>query len=284
MPLDPTQAIGAARSPITSSWRPTDVILYHLGLGAGVDRATDPRELEYTYEENLKVLPTFAVVQGLQAIPDPNSFPGVDIDLTRMLHAEHEIVLHQPIEPSGTAVSTARVTDIWDKGKNALMVVEVSSVDSSGAPLFTNRLTALFRGEGGFGAAQGPASPSDAPERPADAVVETRTQPHQALIYRLSGDPNPLHIDPKVAAAAGFERPILHGLCSYGMACKAVVDELLDGDVSRVTGYRARFAGVVMPGDTLSTAMWKEGNKILLATQNTDQGRGALSHATIEVS
>lgn len=284
MPIDPEQAMGAACGSVTSSWNPEDVILYHLGIGAGIEHPTAPGELRYTYEENLKVLPTFAVVPALKAIPNPNSLPGVRIDVTRMLHAEHEIIVHRPIQPTGTATSTARVADIWDKGKNALMVIEVRSVDEDGSPLFTNRLTMFLRGEGGFGGTAAPASQDQAPQRPPDVVAESQTLAHQSLIYRLSGDLNPLHADPDVAAAAGFDQPILHGLCSYGVACKAVVDEVLGGDVARVTAYRARFAGVVMPGETLLTSMWTEDKRVLLSTASGAERRSALSHAVIETA
>lgn len=284
MSIDPQQALGATCTPVTTSWGPDDVILYHLGLGAGVDRPTEAEELEYTYEKNLKVLPTFAVVPALRAVPDPNSLPGVDIDLTRMLHAEHEVVLHGPIQPSGTAVSTVRVSDIWDKGEHALMVLEIRSADGDGKPLFTNRLTMFLRGEGGFGGYSAPAAPQDVPGRLEDAVLDSRTLSHQALIYRLSGDPNPLHAEPEVARAAGFSRPILHGLCGYGMVCKAVVDGVLGGDVQRVTAYRARFAGVVLPGDMLSTSVWQEDKRVLLSVRNADQDSIALSHAAIDTA
>ena len=171
-------------------------------------------------------------------------------------------------------------TDVFDKGKGALVVTEaVTSQD--GEPLFTNRFKAFIRGEGGFGGEGGPPPGNDAPDREPDAVVESTTFPQQALLYRLSGDKNPLHADPEFSKLGGFDVPILHGLCSFGIVCKAVVDELLDGDVSKVTGYSARFAGVVFPGDTIVTKMWNENGTILVAAENKERETPVITNAAI---
>lgn len=283
MAIDPAQALDASATPVTMSWQPRDVIIYHLGLGAGYQWPTDARELSYAYEPRLKVLPTFAVVPALRAVPLPNSLPGVEINLARMLAGGHELIIHRAIPVGGEVTSTARVAELWDKGSNAVMVMEVQSVDNEGELLFTNRLTMFLRGEGGFGGPSGPSTAVDAPARVPDHVVKTPTLPHQALIYRLSGDWNPLHADPEVAAAAGFDTPILHGLCSYGIAAKAVVDEVLDGEVERVASFKARFAGVVTPGETLVTEMWREDNRIVLSMSVAERTSAVLSNAEIEL-
>lgn len=283
MPINPEQALGASAAPVAMSWQPRDVIIYHLGLGAGYQCPTDQRELSYAYERRLKVLPTFAVVPALRAVPMPNSLPGVDINLARMLAGGHELVVHKAVPASCEVTSTARVTELWDKGSNAVMVMEVQSVDNEGELLFTNRLTMFMRGEGGFGGPSGPSNTVDAPTRAPDHVVKTPTLPHQALIYRLSGDWNPLHADPDVAAAAGFNAPILHGLCSYGIAAKAVVDEILDGDVERIASFKARFAGVVTPGQTLLTSIWREDNRVILSMSIAGGTSLVLSNAAMEL-
>jgi acyl dehydratase len=156
--------------------------------------------------------------------------------------------------------------------------------DLDGAPLWTNTSSIFARGEGGFGGDRGPSGPGAPPERAPDAEITTRTLPQQALWYRLLGDRNPLHSDPAFAAAAGFPRPILHGLCTYGLVCKAVVDALLDGDVARVMSYEVRFAGVVYPGETLRTSVWQEGDRLVLATTVDERGGApALSGAELVV-
>jgi acyl dehydratase len=263
MPIDPEKALGARAEPVETRWRANDVILYHLGLGAGRERPTDPGELRYTYEKNLTVLPTFAVVPGLCAVPDPNSLPGIDVDLTRLLHAEHQVLVARPISTAGKLTSTTRVAEVWDKGKDALVVLEVASADEAGEVQFTNRLTMFLRGEGGFGGPPAPASKVPMPERAPDHLLVSPTHPAQALLYRLSGDPNPLHVDPPFAVKAGFDTPILHGLCSFGMVCKAIVDAALGGGTDRVAAFRARFSGVVLPGDVLTTAAWHEEGRIM---------------------
>lgn len=281
MPIDPEKALGAQSAPVPTSWRETDVILYHLGLGAGRERPTDPAELRYVYERDLAVLPTFAVVPGLRAVGDPNEFPGIDFELSRLLHAEHEVRLERPLSPRGSLTSTNRVAEVWDKGKHALVVLEVVSADADGTVHFTNRLTMFLRGEGGFGGEPGPDTTVAPPERVPDHTLTSGTDPAQALLYRLSGDLNPLHADPAFAARAGFDAPILHGLCSYGVVGKAIIDAVLDGAVERVAAFRARFSGVVIPGDTLTTSVWAEPGRIVFTAAVGD--RTVLSHGVLEL-
>ena len=168
---------------------------------------------------------------------------GLSFNPMMLLHGEQEIELSGPIPSQAKVDNTAKVSGVYDKGKGALVVVEAQTNDESGRPLFVNRFAAFLRGEGGFGGEPGPAPGNEPPARDPDHVVESPTLPQQALLYRLSGDKNPLHIDPSFAQLGGFDRPILHGLCSYGIVCKAVVDTALGGDVGAVAGYRARFSG-----------------------------------------
>ncbi|RVW06607.1 MaoC/PaaZ C-terminal domain-containing protein [Rhodococcus spongiicola] len=266
MPIDPSIAIGAELPGQEFSWTPSDVQLYHLGIGAG-GRPLDPQELRYLDDAKPQVLPTFAtVVANIHATEAPRvSFPGVEIDLAKVVHGSQEVTVHQPIPASGSARTTTRIAEVWDKGKAAVIVQESSTVTLDGSPLWTARSSIFARGEGGFGGERGPSQSVELPDRAPDAEVISQVLPQQALLYRMCGDRNPLHSDPDFASAAGFPAPILHGLCTYGIVCKAATDTVLDGDANRVKGFRARFAGVVFPGETLRTRIWREGSELLLS-------------------
>lgn len=280
MPIDPKKALGAELGEGRYAWNRDDVILYHLGVGAGVP-ATDPGELEYTYEKNLKVLPSFGVIPVFGAMGGLGSVEGLSFNFAMLLHGEQDITLHQPIPPEAKVVNKGRVAELWDKGKACLCVLEVETTLESGEPLFTNRFSLFLRGEGGFGGEPGPKAGHDKPERKPDGVIETPTLPQQALIYRLSGDKNPLHADPDFAKMAGFDKPIIHGLCSFGIVCKAIVDEVLGGDVTKVARYQVRFRGVGFPGETYLTSYWKEGDKIIIEASSKERGEVVISNAAI---
>ncbi|MEE2035098.1 MaoC/PaaZ C-terminal domain-containing protein [Rhodococcus chondri] len=288
MPIDVSAALSAAPTVREAAWTERDVILYHLGLGAGAD-SLDPAELGWVYEKNLRVLPTFAMVAGQGVSSGAPSragmnLPGIDIDLRKILHGGQSLTEHAPIPASGTATISSRVADVWDKGKAAVIVLEQSAGDADGNPLWTTGMQIWARGEGGFGGEPGPEVTAAMPDREADKVLVSTTDPRQALVYRLSGDLNPLHADPSFAQMAGFDRPILHGLASYGIVCKAVVDGVLDGDPSRIKSFSARFAGSLYPGETIETAVWREGDTLtLLATCPERDGQAVLTHATVEV-
>ncbi len=281
MPINPDLALAAP--PIVSefSWGPDDVILYHLGIGAGIGRATEPAELEYLFEVGLKVLPSFGVVPPFSAMLSLNGFPGIDINMMMVLHGEQEIRVHRPIPTEASVTNSARIVGLHDKGKAAILDVEVDTRLADGTPLFTNLFSIFARGEGGFGGAAGATTTIEVPGRPPDMEVRSSTLSHQALLYRLSGDKNPLHADPTFARMAGFETPILHGLCSFGIVCKAVVDGLLEGDVTRVTNYRTRFAGVVHPGETVVTTAWRTGDGIVVSATTEERREPVLSNCLI---
>lgn len=288
MPIDVSAALSAAPTLREVAWTERDVILYHLGLGAGVN-SLDPAELGWVYEKGLRVLPTFAMVagQGISAgrsEPAAMTMPGIDIDLHKVLHGGQSLTLHAPIPASGSATLSSRVANVWDKGKAAVVVLEQSAVDPDGNPLWTNAMQIWARGEGGFGGEGGPDVSNAVPERDADKVLVSPTSTQQALVYRLSGDLNPLHADPAFAKAAGFDQPILHGLASYGVVCKAVVDSVLDGDPTRVQSFSVRFAGSLYPGETIETSVWRDGETLtLLATCPERDGGPVLTHATMEI-
>ena len=273
MPIDLASALGAELQPVEFSWTSTDVQLYHLALGAGSD-PMDARELRYLTDGTPQVLPTFSSVAATFHMTEPPrvSFPGIDIELGRVLHASEAVTVHAPLPPSGSARAITRITDIWDKGKAAVIVNETEVTDPHGAPLWSTRRSIFARGEGGFGGERGPSTSVETPGRAPDFEVDIPVLPQQALLYRLCGDRNPLHSDPGFAAAAGFPRPILHGLCTYGMACKALVDTVLGGDAARVGSYGARFAGVVFPGETIRAKVWHEGERYVGVVTAPDRG------------
>lgn len=284
MPIDVEAALASELPALNFAWDEDRVILYQLGLGAG-SPPTDPRELSYTYEGNLAVLPSFGTIAASTSMLSITSARGVDINWALMLHGEQDLELERPIPRSGEVVSRPRIAHIYDKGRAALMVVEVTSTDRrTGELLFTNRSSLFIRGEGGWGGDPGPKASNQAPAREPDHVVRSPTLPQQALLYRLSGDKNPLHADPAFAALGGFDRPILHGLCTYGIVCKTAVDAVLGGDPGRARRYQARFAGVVFPGETVVTRIWVEEDKVLLEASVEERDATVLSNAAMWVS
>jgi acyl dehydratase len=285
VPIDPSVAIGADLGDVTFSWTASDVLLYHLALGAGVE-PTNTRELRYAYEQDLQVLPTFATVAvNLRLFEPPAvSFPGVEIDLAKVLHGKQEVVAHRPIPVNGKAVARSRIVDVFDKGKAAVVVQETAVTGSDGSPLWTSWSSLFARGEGGFGGERGPSDKVEAPSRQPDAMIDTPTLPQQALLYRLCGDRNPLHADPGFARSAGFDTPILHGLCTYGIVAKAVTDTFLDGDARQVGTFSAKFSGIVFPGETLRTRVWRDEGQLIVATTSLDRNEApVLSDAVVVV-
>jgi acyl dehydratase len=280
MPIDPDKALGAALPSASFVWDADDVILYHLGVGAG-GPALDERELRYTFERDLVVLPSFGVIPSFPVASSLADAPGMDFDLALRLHGEQDIELHAVLPISASVVTTGKIAALYDKGKAAVAVVECETRDDAGSLLCVNRFTSFLRGAGGFGGDAGPRSTVMRAERDPDAVVDSPTLPQQALLYRLSGDKNPLHADPSYARVAGFVRPILHGLATYGIVLKAVVDRMLDGDTSRVARYRARFSGVVFPGETVRTSIWRDGDDLLVEVTTADRGEPVLSQTVV---
>ncbi|WP_405167573.1 MaoC/PaaZ C-terminal domain-containing protein [Nocardia sp. NBC_01499] len=272
MPIDPKVALGAELPSREFAWTPSDVQLYQLGLGAGT-RLTDLAELRYLDDRAPQVLPTFATVAPTlhETEPPRVKFPGIDIDLAKVVHGHQEVEVHRPIPAAGKATSTGRIAELWDKGSAAVVVQEQTVTGSDGEPLWTARSSIFARGEGGFGGERGPSTKSELPDRAPDFDVTTPTLPQQALLYRMCGDRNPLHSDPEFARAAGFPAPILHGLCTYGIVCKTATDTVLGSDTSRITGFRARFAGVLYPGETIRTRIWRQDNELTIAATVVDR-------------
>src|SRR5690625_2554454 len=264
MPIDLDTALGAEFGATEFSWSATNVQLYNLALGAGAD-PMDRRELSYVVDPTPQVLPTFGCVAASfnDVAPPQVSWPGIEIDLAKILHASEKVSVPAPLPPSGSARAVSRIVGVWDKGKAAVVDLQTTVTATDGTELWTQQRSIFARGEGGFGGERGPSGPGGPPDRAPDHQVDIPVLPQQALIYRLCGDRNPLHSDPDFAAAAGFDQPILHGLCTYGMTCKALVDAALDGDTAAVGSFGARFAGVVCPGETLRVHAWSQDDRLL---------------------
>ncbi|AOY95643.1 3-alpha,7-alpha,12-alpha-trihydroxy-5-beta-cholest-24-enoyl-CoA hydratase [Cupriavidus sp. USMAA2-4] len=259
MALDYARIKHWAFPEIRQSYAAKDSIFYALGLGLGED-PVDARQLRYVYEDGLKAFPTQAVVLAYPGFWMQN--PETGIDWVKVVHGEQRLRLHRPLPAAGTVRARAHVSHVIDKGagKGALVITERTLVDdATGEALATLAQTTFCRADGGFGQGDTPPEPLPAvPERAPDAVREIAILPQAALLYRLNADPNPLHADPAVARAAGFERPILHGLCTYGVAARALLDAFADGDGDRLAELNVRFSRPVFPGETLQVRMWRE--------------------------
>jgi acyl dehydratase len=258
------EAVGSTSEPMERSWDHKDALLYALGVGAG---ALDPTgfELDFTTENSIgvtqRVLPTFATIVGQGG----RVMAGLgDIDFTQLVHGEQVIELHGEIPSAGKVQVATTVVGVYDKGSGGLVVMESEATDTeSGKPAFTTRTGLFIRGAGGFGGPRGPEGDEESalaaepvPNREADEQVSYATRTDQALLYRLSGDRNPLHSDPAFAKMAGFDRPILHGLCTYGFTGRGLLHLVCGSDPSRFGSMRARFSRPTMPGDTLTISVW----------------------------
>jgi acyl dehydratase len=251
--LDPS-AVGWESPPRETSWRSQDCLLYALGVGAG------PDDLAFVTENSIGVehraLPTMPVV--LAAFGDEVWQAMGTFSWAMMVHGSQAVALHRPVPIEGRVVTTHRLAGMWDKGKAAVVDVESNAVDADGgAAMFTLRTSLFIRGEGGWGGDRGPTAVNPIPDRAPDHEIRDRVQPNQALIYRLSGDRNPLHSDPAFARKAGFDQPILHGLCTYGFTGRALLRALCEDDPDRFGGMSGRFASPALPGDELAVRIWE---------------------------
>jgi acyl dehydratase len=270
---------------VTQAYTEKDAILYALGVGLGRD-PSDENELPFVYEKSLKVLPTFAAVLGWPGFWVRDLDTG--IDWVKVVAGEQGLVLHRPLAPRGSVIGRTRVTEIIDKGagKGALVYSERELIDgASGEKIASVTQTTFCRGDGGFG---GPARAAPAvhpiPARAPDLVCDRATRPEAALIYRLSGDPNPLHVDPAVARAAGFPRPILHGLASFGIACHGILKCLCDRDPGRLKSISGRYSAPVFPGETIRTEMWRDGPIVSFRARVVERDVIALNNGRCELT
>ena len=289
--IDVDAALGYQFPELTSSYDERDLALYALGVGAAKD-PTNEADLQLVYElhgKGMKALGTYAVIPALNTMfkfgKEGKSAPGLSYGLDRVLHGEQYTEVMRPLPRSAKLTHRSRIKDIFDKGKNALVVTEVISYDEDGNALMKNDITTFVRGAGGWGGDRGPATEVNVPpDRAPDKVVEDTIPKNQALLYRLSGDWNPLHADPGFAKAFGFERPILHGLCTFGYAGRQVTQAFApNGDPDYFKSIQVRFAATVLPGDTLVTEMWKESDtKVVFRCKVKERDQVVVSNAAIE--
>lgn len=289
--IDVDQALGYELPELESSYDERDLALYALGVGAGKNPG-DPKDLHLVYERNgegFYSLPTYGVVPALNAIfkmaSEGQTAPGLNYGLDRILHGEQYLEVMRPLPEKATLKHKARISEILDKGKHAVVTTHLDSYDAkTGELLVKNDVSMVVKGAGGWGGDRGPATDlNQAPERAPDAVVTEKTSENQALLYRLSGDWNPLHVDPEFATMFGFEKPILHGLCTFGFAGRAVVSAFAKGDPRTFKSIKVRFADSVFPGETLKIEMWKESDlKILLRATVVERNKVVLSNGVVE--
>jgi acyl dehydratase len=241
-------------------------MLYALGIGLSAD-PLDTRELAFTYERGLKVVPTAATVLaagGRTSRAEPSLPEGMrrsEINYLMVVHGEQTVEIKKPLPTSGTFTAASRTIGAFDKGKDkgAVIVNETTWTDETGETVAVLTGSTFARGDGGFGGpAEGAPEPHPVPGRSPDLSLEFQTRPDQALLYRLNGDRNPLHSDPEVAKRAGFERPILHGLCTYGITCRAILAGLTDYDADVIASHQARFSAPVFPGDLITVDLWRD--------------------------
>src|SRR5262245_6811544 len=275
MPIDLT-AVGKKLGSVEHTYDQRDVMLYALGVGCGTD------DLQFTYERDLKVLPTFAVIPSFPAML--NLGGAMQVNPAMVLHGEQAIEVPEPIPTEGKVVTTPTIKAVYDKGKGDVVVVVTESGDPKGKVLFRSQSSIFVRGEVGFGGDRGPSGEKNTPpDRAPDKSISYKTLPQQALVYRLSGDMNPLHADPQFAAMGGFDRPILHGLCTYVHAGRAVLASYCDNDPARLKAFAVRFSGVVFPGETITTDMWQVAPGKIVLTAKTERGQAVLTGAAAEV-
>ncbi|MBM4381252.1 MAG: SCP2 sterol-binding domain-containing protein, partial [Deltaproteobacteria bacterium] len=289
--IDADLALGMEMPPIESRYDERDLSLYALGVGAG-RQPMDEKELHQVYERNSEgfwPLPTYGVIPAVNAIlgalAEGKSIPGLNYGLDRVLHGEQYMELTRPLPPAAKLRHQGKVSEIWDKGRHALVVFHVDSFDAdSGELLVKNDLSLVIRGAGGWGGERFPSTDVTYPDRAPDAVVTEKTDASQALLYRLSGDWNPLHVDPEFAKAFGFERPILHGLCTFGFVGRAVVNAVMNGDPRRFKSIKVRFVDSVFPGETIRTEIWKESaGRVLVRASVVERNKVVLSNAAVEL-
>lgn len=284
MAIDYDKLINLHIPDVEQTYTKRDSLLYALSLGMGRDPLNE-QELPFVYEKNQRCLPTYGGTLTHPGFWLRDMDTGVD--WVKVVHAEHKLILHKPLPAEARLIGKHRITHVVDRGegKGVTIVWERKVVEKdSGEPLCTILQTMLARGDGGFG---GPPStlpePPQTPTREADLFVDTATPDNMALLYRLNGDWNPLHADPAVALKAGFERPILHGLATWGLAATAVIKSVCDCDSARVASVYGRFTVPVYPGETLRTHIWVEGKKVYYTLQVLERDVPAIKNGLVEL-
>jgi len=286
--IQPEKLIGAKFDAAKLHYNERDLSLYALGIGMAHQGPKDPRELQYVYEaagSGFKAFPTYAVIFPFGTLAKLTNMDGIKFNPMMLLHGEQTLEVPRPLPTEATITTEGQITKVYDKIKGAVIVTESISRDEKGEIVARNEGKVFIRGLGGFGGDRGPGSNvNEAPNRAPDAIEEEKTDENQALLYRLSGDRNPLHADPAMAAIGGFDKPILHGLCSFGFAARHVLKRFADCDAARFKSITVRFARHVFPGETLLTEMWKESDtKILFRVKSKERDEVVITNAAVEL-
>lgn len=271
MPIAYPEILSLTSEAQPYSWTDKDTMLYALGIGMGSD-PMNTDELPFVYESGLKAVPTQATTVAWGAGP---GIGKMGINFLLVVHGEQKVEFHKPLPTEASILATSRVIGAYDKGdKGAVIYNETVLADAkTGEKIATLTGSTFARGDGNFGGpSEGAPEPHEVPTRAPDLSVDIPTRPDQALIYRLSGDRNPLHSDPKIAAAAGFPRPILHGLCTYGITCRAVLQEYCGFDPAKIKSHQVRFSSPVFPGETITVDMWKDGDVVSFEARVKSRG------------
>ena len=270
-------SVGKTWGPYEFSYSERDLIVYALGIGFTKDN------LEFVYEgsKDFKAFPTYGVI--LPSNAGAEAFLSTKANFAMVVHGEQTLLMHNPLPKGGAVQTTATLEGVYDKGSGGLIVMRFDSRDKTGAPVCTNWVSAFVRGSGGFG---GPAQPKKdlpaIPSRSPDMVFDAETEVNQAALYRMSGDRNPLHIDPAIAKMVGFQEPILHGLCTYGVVCRRFIQEVFKGDSGKVKSYSARFSSPVIPGEKLQIKAWQANPSLFLLEVFNGTGEAVIRNGVIE--
>ena len=271
------ESVGKTWGPYEFTYSERDLIIYALGVGFTKEN------LEFVYEgaKDFKAFPTYGVI--LPSNAGAEAFLSTKANFAMVVHGEQGLQIHNPLPKGGTVQTTATLEGVYDKGSGALIVLRFDTREKGGAPVCTNWMSAFVRGSGGFG---GPAQPKkDVPPIPSknpDFILDAQTEVNQAALYRMSGDRNPLHIDPAIAKMVGFKEPILHGLCTYGVVCRRFVQEVLKGDSGKVKSYSTRFSSPVIPGEKMQIKVWQANPNLYLLEVFNAKGDAVIRNGVIE--
>lgn len=283
--INPELVLGYQFEPSEVKYTSRDACLYALGIGFS-ENPVDSLELKFTYEgaENFIVFPTYGISFAFSFLPKLGEIPGLEFERMMLLHGEQYFELFHPLPRKAKIKNVAKISQVLDKGSGVVLVIDVDGLDESGRKLISNQFNVFIRGLGNYGGHRGEkAKKVLIPDRPPDAVETQKTLPQQALFYRLSGDKNPLHADPDQAAKGGFDKPILHGLCTFGFSTRAVLKNFAGYNTDRLQSVQARFSSHVFPGETLRTEMWEEEDEILFVTKTLERNIIVLKNALLKL-